>query len=41
VGPSRQSTGVPEGYGLRLLVEPRRRTAAASASRPVFAFATA
>lgn len=41
VGPSRQSTGVPEGYGLRLLVEPRRRAASASASRPVFAFATA
>jgi hypothetical protein len=41
VGPSRRSTGVPEGYGLRLLVEPRRRAAAAPASRPVFAFATA
>src|SRR5512140_1853501 len=41
VGPSRQSTGVPEGYGLRLLVEPRRRAASAPASRPVFAFATA
>ncbi len=40
VGPSRQSTGVPEGYGLRLLVEPRRR-AAALAPRPVLAFATA
>jgi hypothetical protein len=41
VGPSRQSTGVPEGYGLRLLVEPRRRAAVAPAPRPVFAFATA
>ncbi len=41
VGPSRQSTGVPEGYGLRLLVEPRRRAAVHPAPRPVFAFATA
>ncbi len=41
VGPSRRSTGVPEGYGLRLLVEPRRRAAAAPSPRPVLAFATA
>lgn len=41
VGPSRQSTGVPEGYGLRLLVEPRRRAAVAPAPRPAFGFATA
>ncbi len=41
VGPSRAATGTPEGYGLRLLVEPRRRTAAAPASRPEIAFATA
>ncbi len=41
VGPARQSTGVPEGYGLRLLVEPRRRAAVAPAPRPVYAFATA
>ena len=41
VGPSRQATGVPEGYGLRLLVEPRRRAAVNPAPRPVFAFATA
>ncbi len=26
VGPSNRATGAPEGYGLRLLVEPRRRT---------------
>lgn len=25
VGPSSRTTGTPEGYGLRLLVEPRRR----------------
>jgi hypothetical protein len=41
VGPSRQSTGVPEGYGLRLLVEPRRRAALVPTPRPVVAFATA
>jgi hypothetical protein len=40
VGPSRPSTGTPEGYGLRLLVEPRRRVAAPAPS-PVMAFATA
>ncbi len=41
VGPSRQATGVPEGYGLRLLVEPRRRAVVPPAPRPVIAFATA
>ena len=41
VGPSPRSTGVPEGYGLRLLLEPRRRAVAAPVSRPVLAFATA
>jgi hypothetical protein len=40
VGPSRPSTGTPEGYGLRLLIEPRRR-AAAPAPHQVMAFATA
>jgi hypothetical protein len=40
VGPFRASTGTPEGYGLRLLVEPRRRAAAPSAHR-VVAFAMA
>jgi hypothetical protein len=29
VGPASRATGAPEGYGLRLLVEPRRRQAAA------------
>lgn len=28
VGPSSRATGAPEGYGLRLLVEPRRRAIA-------------
>jgi hypothetical protein len=28
VGPASRATGAPEGYGLRLLVEPRRRHAA-------------
>jgi hypothetical protein len=28
VGPASRATGAPEGYGLRLLVEPRRRAAA-------------
>ena len=41
VGPSRTATGTPEGYGLRLLVEPRRRAAAAPTPHPVMAFATA
>jgi hypothetical protein len=40
VGPSRPATGTPEGYGLRLLVEPRRRVAA-PLPHPVMAFATA
>jgi hypothetical protein len=43
VGPASRSTGTPEGYGLRLLVEPRRRPVAAP--RPLsgtqFAQATA
>src|SRR5512133_532464 len=29
VGPASRATGAPEGYALRLLVEPRRRPAAA------------
>jgi hypothetical protein len=29
VGPASRATGAPEGYGLRLLVEPRRRPSAA------------
>jgi hypothetical protein len=41
VGPSRAATGAPEGYGLRLLVDPRRRAAAAPAPHPAMAFATA
>jgi hypothetical protein len=41
VDPASQSTGVPRGYGLRLLNEPRRRAAAAPSARPVMAFATA
>ncbi len=41
VGPSRPATGVPEGYGLRLLIEPRRHAGAASAPPAVMAFATA
>jgi hypothetical protein len=41
VGPSRQATGVPEGYGLRLLIEPRRRAGVASVPHAVMAFATA
>ena len=40
VGRSRPSTGTPEGYGLRLLIEPRRRPAAPAPPR-VMAFATA
>jgi hypothetical protein len=34
VDPPQASTGVPEGYGLRLLIEPGRREAAAGARRP-------
>jgi hypothetical protein len=41
VGPARPATGTPEGYGLRLLIEPRRRAGAAAAPRPVMALATA
>lgn len=41
VDPASQSTGVPGGYGLRLLNEPRRRAAAAPSARPVMAFARA
>jgi hypothetical protein len=33
VGPSRPATGAPEGYGLRLLVEPRRRATGTVAHR--------
>jgi hypothetical protein len=40
VGPSRPSTGTPEGYGLRLLIEPRRR-AAVPAPHRLIALATA
>jgi hypothetical protein len=41
VGPSRSATGTPAGYGLRLLIEPRRRAVAAPGPRPVMAVATA
>jgi hypothetical protein len=44
VSPTRPSTGAPSGYGLRLLVEPRRRPGAAAVPVPtdaVFAEATA
>jgi hypothetical protein len=41
VGPSRKTTGVPEGYGLRLLIEPRRRATAAHVPHAVIAYATA
>ena len=41
VGPSRPATGVPEGYGLRLLIEPRRQAGVAAAPHAVMAFATA
>lgn len=43
VGPTRPATGTPEGYGLRLLVEPKRRTAGAGApaARRIMALATA
>src|SRR5512137_2222623 len=40
-GPSRPTTGTPEGYGLRLLVEPRRRAAAVASSHGMMALATA
>jgi hypothetical protein len=41
IGPMRPATGTPEGYGLRLLVEPRRRAAHAPTPRRVMALATA
>jgi len=42
VGPSSRATGTPEGYGLRLLVEPRRRAVVAPLPvTTVFAEATA
>ncbi len=41
LGPSRAATGTPEGYGLRLLVEPRLRAAVAPVSDAVMALATA
>jgi hypothetical protein len=41
VGPSRQATGVPEGYGLRLLIEPRRRANVGHLPHAVMAYATA
>lgn len=41
VGPSSRTTGTPEGYGLRLLVEPRRRQMAPPAALRAFAEATA
>ena len=41
IGPSRPATGTPEGYGLRLLVEPRRRAASAQPPRQAIALATA
>jgi hypothetical protein len=41
VGPLRPATGTPEGYGLRLLIEPRRRASAAPVARTVMALATA
>lgn len=40
VGPSRRATGTPEGYGLRLLVEPRRK-AAVHSPRPPMVLVTA
>jgi hypothetical protein len=41
VGPMRPATGTPEGYGLRLLIEPRRRASAAHVPRTIMALATA
>jgi hypothetical protein len=43
IGPMRPATGTPEGYGLRLLVEPRRRSGnlPAPAPRQILALATA
>ena len=33
IGPLRSSTGLPQGYALRLLVEPRRRRGTANSTR--------
>ena len=33
IGPSQPSTGIPQGYGLRLLVEPRTRRSAGADAR--------
>jgi hypothetical protein len=41
VGPVRAATGTPEGYGLRLLIEPRRRVAHVPAPHRVMSLATA
>jgi hypothetical protein len=41
VAPSRPTTGTPAGYGLRLLVEPRRRASFAPTPHRVMAMATA
>jgi hypothetical protein len=41
VGPSPQATGVPEGYGLRLLIEPRRRAGITHVPHAVMAYASA
>lgn len=39
VGPSQPTTGMPEGYALRLLVEPRKRAAGVAAPRMALATA--
>jgi len=40
VGPYRSATGTPQGYALRLLVEPKRKPSAAAAqAQPAFAVA--
>lgn len=41
VGPSSRQTGTPEGYGLRLLTEPRRRPVVRPVMAPTLAEATA
>lgn len=41
IGPMRPATGTPEGYGLRLLIEPHRRAASAAPARRVMELATA
>ena len=41
VGPSKPATGTPEGYALRLLIEPRRRSLAVPLPRRVAELATA